>query len=766
MTGVTFDAVGAGGFVVSSSSPLTWLHTCGAGATALFVDVTCNGVSDDIGGVTYNGIAMTKLAFIEANNNVSGGIDLWYLANPPTGSAYTVQVTPSSQTTMTGNSVSYAGSSGYQGLVTNYGGSSGSTGAFGSVSSTDPNGMCVGVACNGTVSAGAVAVSPATLRYNVQGDDQSAANNSFGADAPSTGSSVEIQFSNLNDDWWGWIGVELLSAGGGSTPITLADVAAEVDDSGGIAVSASTPVADVAGATDSFAVTVSATLTDAGAEADAVAVMTGTVMPLAAAPQLPPGISNPMFWRTVQPYPPQPQTPPFTYEAANPVLPPLIPPGFMSPMAFEAQAGPWAPQPVAPSTPITLTDAGAETDATAVSAGVSLADPGASTDSPAVSATVPLADTAAEIDAITAAATVTVADAGAETDSPAVSAAVPLPDVAGETDSISVLTGNNPALTDAAGETDSIAVSAQIAVADAGAEVDAPAVSASVLLPDAAGATDSPQISATVPVADAGAETDLTAEAATIAVADSGGSLDSVASSASVSLADAGGAPDSVQISAATILADVAGVADVVQAANTSFLFRLPDAAGATESWYVTVSGAPDVSDWTAHEEGPRWRAQPAVSRWAAKAADPRWVADAEQPRWQAQPAGPRWRVTPVNFDPVAAISPENINVNWDSSFAGTEIDPTGQTAGESALAVKFAFPVSSGNPLAPAEPVTWFTGDWMTGTNCKGYIAYVTVGPGTAGPTLTAGTVYDVWSQVLGTPDSPAKFVGQLRVY
>ena len=114
-----------------------------------------------------------------------------------------------------------------------------------------------------------------------------------------------------------------------------------------------------------------------------------------------------------------------------------------------------------------------------------------------------------------------------------------------------------------------------------------------------------------------------------------------------------------------------------------------------------------------------------------------------------------------MNFDPISALSPENVNVNWDSHFAGLEIDPT-----QAPLAVTMAFPVSSLNVLSPTQPVTFYTATWYTGTSVKGWIAYVTVGPGTTGPTLISGTTYDVWSQLHGTPDSPVKFVGQLRVY
>ena len=79
---------------------------------------------------------------------------------------------------------------------------------------------------------------------------------------------------------------------------------------------------------------------------------------------------------------------------------------------------------------------------------------------------------------------------------------------------------------------------------------------------------------------------------------------------------------------------------------------------------------------------------------------------------------------------------------------------------------MQFAFPVSSGNPLGPAEPSTWYAGSWLLGTNIRGYVAQALVGPGGGVVTLTAGTAVDVWSEVLGAPECPRKFAGQLPVY
>jgi len=167
--------------------------------------------------------------------------------------------------------------------------------------------------------------------------------------------------------------------------------------------------------------------------------------------------------------------------------------------------------------------------------------------------------------------------------------------------------------------------------------------------------------------------------------------------------------------------------------------------------------GVPVVSAVTGYTGTVLWNASPAPPRWAAQAAPP---------RWHVSPAQLRWKAVLMNFAPIAAISLEEINVLWTSALAGTEIDPTGQTEGQPALTVQFAFPQSSGNPLEPAEPQTWFAGSWLTGTNIAGYVAQALVGPGGGVVTLTAGLQYDAWTEILGAPECPRKFAGTLPVF
>ena len=151
---------------------------------------------------------------------------------------------------------------------------------------------------------------------------------------------------------------------------------------------------------------------------------------------------------------------------------------------------------------------------------------------------------------------------------------------------------------------------------------------------------------------------------------------------------------------------------------------------------------------------------------WTAAAAAPRWRAYMTYARWTIQPANPRWRITMANFLPIAALSLEEVNVTWASDLDGTSIDPTGQTAGQLLLPVQMAFPVSSGNPALPAEPVTWLTAAWLLGGTGKGYVAQCLIGPGGGVVTLSAGVTYDVWSKITGSPEIPAKYAGSLSVY
>jgi hypothetical protein len=76
------DATSDGGY--GASGGLTWSHTCTGSTRILFVGAFGATDSDSITGITYNGVALTKIGSILP---VAGSryITLWYLVAPATG---------------------------------------------------------------------------------------------------------------------------------------------------------------------------------------------------------------------------------------------------------------------------------------------------------------------------------------------------------------------------------------------------------------------------------------------------------------------------------------------------------------------------------------------------------------------------------------------------------------------------------------------------------------------------------------------------------
>ena len=74
-----------------SGSSLTISHTCSADTTKLVVGVACidsNDVNRPVTGITYNGVALTKIDSSDTGAGTSESAELWYLDSPATGSAH------------------------------------------------------------------------------------------------------------------------------------------------------------------------------------------------------------------------------------------------------------------------------------------------------------------------------------------------------------------------------------------------------------------------------------------------------------------------------------------------------------------------------------------------------------------------------------------------------------------------------------------------------------------------------------------------------
>lgn len=99
---IAFDS--AGGRASASATSVTFAHTCTGTNRVLFV--SANSVSSTTTGVTYNGVALSRIG----SEVTQGAIvaSLWYLINPATGSNNVV-VSRSGSGTVQGASSSYTG---------------------------------------------------------------------------------------------------------------------------------------------------------------------------------------------------------------------------------------------------------------------------------------------------------------------------------------------------------------------------------------------------------------------------------------------------------------------------------------------------------------------------------------------------------------------------------------------------------------------------------------------------------------------------------
>lgn len=206
---VAFDAVGPSASGTSSSTtPLTWAHVNGGSATAILIGVTTHtGTTNAVTSVTYGGQACSLLAFIASGATNAGGIALYYLNSPPTGSN-TVSVAFTGAGLTIGGSISVTASGGIGSVFT--ANPATVTSASVSVTNTTTGGMIVTVACEG--SGGTFAgTNSVTKQWGLIGDNTSAADNAVGGTVPSTGggASQTVGFSGASDDW-GLIAVELL----------------------------------------------------------------------------------------------------------------------------------------------------------------------------------------------------------------------------------------------------------------------------------------------------------------------------------------------------------------------------------------------------------------------------------------------------------------------------------------------------------------------------------------------------------------------------
>ena len=96
----------------ANTNPTTLSYTCGAGTTLLVLKIQHTNASRTGGAPTYNGVAYTQVG-AEVLNAQEVGVEMWYMPNPPTGSAYTISVPNAASGSMRITAASFKAQSGY-----------------------------------------------------------------------------------------------------------------------------------------------------------------------------------------------------------------------------------------------------------------------------------------------------------------------------------------------------------------------------------------------------------------------------------------------------------------------------------------------------------------------------------------------------------------------------------------------------------------------------------------------------------------------------
>ncbi len=197
------NAGGAGSYGTST----TWSHTI-AGENRLLLVGASLGSGPDTGKVlaaSFNGVGLSSLALVHSNNQNSGYVQLFYLVNPPIGT-FTVELSSNLPADLLGGSLSFIGvnqTTPVSGLQTAYGYSTTPSIAV----TSKPGDMVVSTVANGSDILG----SDQTTRWIQIWSSGTGASNVAQATAP--GASLVNTTYTVIDDWWGIIGINLVTTG-------------------------------------------------------------------------------------------------------------------------------------------------------------------------------------------------------------------------------------------------------------------------------------------------------------------------------------------------------------------------------------------------------------------------------------------------------------------------------------------------------------------------------------------------------------------------
>lgn len=150
---VTFDAASTS--ITSATNVVTQTHVVGSGSNRILLVATATrylGVAT-VSGITYNGVALTKIDGIDGTTDTDIRSELWYLLNPPTGSYSLVTTFTVEPTRVMVTGISYSGVAQTTPIAASGSATGSSTSALASVTSTTDGSLLVAAVMSRTVTA-------------------------------------------------------------------------------------------------------------------------------------------------------------------------------------------------------------------------------------------------------------------------------------------------------------------------------------------------------------------------------------------------------------------------------------------------------------------------------------------------------------------------------------------------------------------------------------------------------------------------------------
>lgn len=216
---VTYDSVGAGG-VQTPIAAVSQSHTlASSGADTLMVAAVAIGRNQTPGigswtrTCTYDAVGMNSKDVQAAGSGTGGGIELWTMFNPPTGTKAAQADVPSGLSGSSGSIILATAAYKGVGSVSAATKNSSTSGSPTVTISSATNHQVVGLCCGGN----SLSAPTQTQRYLLNNNTATAAGNMMLQDAP--GAASVTLAATMTSDWWAAMAIDLVPVSGSSIRI-------------------------------------------------------------------------------------------------------------------------------------------------------------------------------------------------------------------------------------------------------------------------------------------------------------------------------------------------------------------------------------------------------------------------------------------------------------------------------------------------------------------------------------------------------------------